>query len=153
MSCELAFLSKPCAYQDDDKKVIYTVSYLTNVAQLWYEPYLLNPAFPPLRFTQNWEAFKAELRLNFGKTNEEANAEHALKRLRMADNQKIARYVVDFNNLSVQTQWNNRALSSTFYKGLPDRLKDQIMDRAGGHPSRLNGLRRLAQELDNIYWQ
>ena len=69
----------------------------------------------------------------------------------MPDNQRIAKYVTQFNRLAMQVRWGQAALQYQFYKGLPSRLKDRISEV--GKPSSLEELRNLAQALDHRYWE
>jgi hypothetical protein len=153
MSCEIVFAARPNTYRNDHAKIAYAISFLTDSAQLWYEPYFLNPPIPPPRFTYSWPHWKEELRLLFGNLNAENEAEYKLRRLRMSESHKVNKYAVDFNNLASQTSWGDEALTAAFYEGLADRLKDRIADRPGGRPRDLNTLRRIAQDYDAHYWQ
>src|SRR5215470_17004959 len=69
----------------------------------------------------------------------------------MKDNQKIAKYLVAFNRLAAEVQWDANALCYAFYRGLPDRIKDQISNV--GKPDNLLDLRTLAQNIDFRYWE
>jgi len=152
MSCELNFQGNPRTYRDDLTKITYAVAHLSDSAQLWYEPYFYNAPNPPPLFCSNWEEFKRELSAQFGNPHEERDAERELMKLKMAENHKVSRYVIDFNNLATRTAWDDGALRSHFYAGLPDRIKDQLASRPGGPPRDLNNLRRSAQEYDALYW-
>ncbi|CDO75044.1 hypothetical protein BN946_scf184899.g1 [Trametes cinnabarina] len=81
--------------------------------------------------------FQEELWVNFGRYDITGQAEHDLKNLQMADNQRIAEYITQFNRLATQ--------------GLPARLKDRISEV--GKPDSLEELRNLAQSLDHRYWE
>ena len=59
--------------------------------------------------------------------------------------------MLDFNCHSRRTGWNKSALSRHFYKGLPDRLKDEIARI--GKPARLTELQSLVATLDQRYWE
>src|SRR5215470_5284500 len=69
----------------------------------------------------------------------------------MKDNQKLAKYLVAFNRLAAEVQWDANALRYAFYRGLPDRIKDQISNV--GKPNNLLDLRTLAQNIDFRYWE
>jgi hypothetical protein len=152
MSCELVFQGNPRTYQNDLAKITYAVAYLSESAQLWYEPYFANPPAELPDFCQNWLAFREELKAQFGNPHEERDAIRELMKLKMAEGHKVSRYVIDFNNLATRTFWGDEALTSHFYEGLPDRIKDQLASVADGPPTDLNELRRLAQNFDALYW-
>ena len=69
----------------------------------------------------------------------------------MGEHQKIVKYLVSFNRLSIQTPYNDAALRSMFYKGLPSRIKDEL-----AKSPKIMGLTSLkvkAQEVDFRYWE
>ena len=69
----------------------------------------------------------------------------------MKPNQRIAKYLVEFNRLATITGWDNRALRHQFYRGLPARIKDEVS--RVGKPITLPELRALAQSIDGRYWE
>jgi len=130
------------------------MSHLKGIALDWFEPYYLeapDPNIPPPAFLTDYNAFAHELRSNFGPADPIGTAESELEALVMKENQKIAKYVVTFNRLATQVQWDNNALRHSFYRGLPDRIKDQIANV--GKPDTLQDLRTLAQQIDHRYWE
>ena len=44
----------------------------------------------------------------------------------MKPNQRIAKYLDEFNRLATITGWDNHALRHQFYRGLPARIKDEV---------------------------
>lgn len=72
--------------------------------------------------------------------------------LQMEDNQRINKYVVDFNWLMAQVRgYGEGSLHHHFYSGLLDYIKDQIchIDK----PNMLNELCYLAQEVNTQHWK
>ena len=69
----------------------------------------------------------------------------------MKPNQRIAKYLVEFNRLATITGWDNRALRHQFYRGLPAHIKDEAS--RVGKPITLPELRALAQSIDGRYWE
>ena len=69
----------------------------------------------------------------------------------MRDNQKVAKYIVSFQQLSSKVNWGDAALRHQFYKGLPGRIKDEIA--RVGKPDNLNRLCTLVQSIDTRYWE
>ena len=149
---ELVFRARPRTFDTDERKVTYAISFLRGTALQWFEPYLLEGMSdnPPV-FMSDYSAFQEELRVNFGPYDATGAAEHDLENLRMADNQRIAKYITQFSRLATQVRWGPAALRYQFYRGLPDRLKDRISEV--GKPNTLSELRELAQSLDHRYWE
>jgi hypothetical protein len=100
---------------------------------------------------QDYHRFCSELQDNFGPLDPKGSAESELENLSMKDNQHISKYIVNFNRLAKQTGWDTVALRHSFYRGLPDRIKDQISQV--GKPSDLLSMKTLAQSIDARYWE
>ena len=62
---------------------------------------------------------------NFGPFDPEG-AKAELENLCMRDNQRITKYLVEFNRLAPRVQWGNAALRCQFYNRLPPQIKDEI---------------------------
>ena len=154
VQCQLNFADRPSAFATDRAKVNYAMSYLKGVALAWFEPYYLEtptPGVPPPLFMTDYDAFCEELKTNFGPSDPVGDAESKLRTLTMKSDQRIAKYVVNFNRLATQVLWGENALRYQFYTGLPDRIKDQIANV--GKPATLVDLRNLAQNIDHRYWE
>ncbi|CDO77765.1 hypothetical protein BN946_scf185025.g3 [Trametes cinnabarina] len=152
MQVELVFKARPRTFDTNKKKVTYAISYLKGMALAWFEPYLLECDSGNLpEFLYSYVVFQEELRVNFGPYNITGQAEHNLENLRMVDNQRISKYITQFNRLTMQVHWGRTALHYQFYKGLLARLKDRISEV--GKPDSLEELRNLAQFLDHRYWE
>ena len=67
------------------------------------------------------------------------------------DSTKATRYAINFNCHTHRTSWNDQALTCQYYKGLPDRLKDEIA--RVGKPADLHSLQDLVATLDQRYWE
>ncbi|KAG6327114.1 hypothetical protein ID866_11975 [Astraeus odoratus] len=122
--------------QKDRAKVVFTQSYLKEMALKWFEPDLLssgNPGSHPL-WMDDWTEFVIELQSTFSPHNPVTDAENQLDHLQMKENQRI-----------------NNALRHQFYSGLPNRIKDKICRI--GKPHNLDDLCYLAQEIDMHYWE
>jgi Retrotransposon gag protein len=152
VQCQLNFADRPNAFAVERAKVNYAMSHLKGIALQWFEPYYLEadvPRVPPLVFLDNYAKFCQELKTNFGPADPVGSAESELENLQMKDGQKIAKYVVTFNRLATQVRWGDNALRHSFYRGLPDRIKDQVAQV--GKPDNLLGLKTLAQSIDARY--
>ena len=69
----------------------------------------------------------------------------------MHDNQRIVKYLVDFNRLAACIQWGEAALCRQLYHGLPSQIKDEIAHV--GKPDTLSELRTLTQSINSHYWE
>ena len=99
----------------------------------------------------DYSEFISELHIHFGPFDPEGEAEAELENLRMRDNQRITKYLVEFNRLAARVQWGNAALRHQFSNGLPPRIKDEIS--RFGKPDNLQELRTLSQTIDARYWE
>jgi hypothetical protein len=151
VQCQLNFNDRPNAFLLDSAKVNFALSYLKGLALSWFEPYLLErTSDTPPEFFDNYELFSQELQTNFGPHDPKGNAETDIENLVMKDEQRIAKYIVNFNRLATQTGWDPVALRHAFYRGLPDRIKDQLCNI--GKPTTLVAMKDLAQAVDSRYW-
>jgi len=151
MQLEFNFNDRPTVFCEDRTKVNYTLSYLKGMALDLFEPGLLRKGLVEPNWLSSWVLFVDQLRTNFGPHDPVGDAEDELDRLHFKDNQHITRYLVDFARASAQVTWGEAALRHQFYKGLPDRIKDEIA--RVGKPGRLSELRTLAQSIDARYWE
>ena len=71
--------------------------------------------------------------------------------LPMRTNQKFADFLVDFNMLSSQVNWGDRALCHRLKQALPDRIKDALV--LVEEPAAFNEWKRLVQNIDQRYWE
>lgn len=151
VQCELNFRDRPSAFSSDEFKVTYVLSFLQGSAFRFFVPDLANDRLIRPLWETDYTVFVQILRTNFGPHDAEADAEDKIENLRMKENHKVTQYVVEFNELRSQIAWNDSALRSRFYKGLPERLKDEVSRL--GKPPTLNGMIELAQRLDARYWE
>src|SRR5271154_7165861 len=83
--------------------------------------------------------------------NAEATAEADLDALRMRGNQTFADFLVEFNTLSSQVNWGDRALRHRLKHALPDRIKDSLA--LVQEPDVFVDWKRLVQNIDQRYWE
>ena len=69
----------------------------------------------------------------------------------MKPNQRITKYLVEFNRLATITRWDNCVFRHQFYCGLPACIKDEVS--WVGKPITLPKLQALAQSIDGRYWE
>jgi hypothetical protein len=141
-------------FPDEEAKVAFALSYLKGVPLDWFQGEVArafndNGNFPV--WFNNYPKFIAELRRLFGPRDPVGDATNALELLKYKDSTKAARYTIDFNRHAHRTGWNDMALARQYYKGLPDRLKDEIARL--GKPADLTSLQDLVATLDQRYWE
>uniref|UniRef100_A0A0W0FN45 Reverse transcriptase domain-containing protein n=1 Tax=Moniliophthora roreri TaxID=221103 RepID=A0A0W0FN45_MONRR len=68
----------------------------------------------------------------------------------MHDADHIRTYDLKFQDAMVELDWGENAFSYQYYRGLPDRIKDE-MSRVG-QPDSFHMLRDLAHLIDDRYW-
>jgi hypothetical protein len=145
----LSFRDRPGAFRTDERKILFILSYLKGAAISWFEPGLMDPT-NSAHWMWNYAAFISELETNFGPHDPAGDAEKALSTLTMKDNQRILRYNVEFWKLASHVSWNDAAIASRYYLGLPTRLRMEVL--RGGKPTTLAEIRYKAQDADDIYW-
>lgn len=148
--CRLVFVSQPSRFQTEASKVFYAASYLSDIAGLWFQPMLSIPRTEYPIWLTNFDEFEKELGRMFGDPNYLRNSEQKLRKLVMKEHYKVARYTAEFSRLSNITEWNDKALYSQYYEGLPARIKDELIHFP--EPRDLRSLQHLAQQIDNRYW-
>ena len=111
VQCTLNFRNRPDAFTSNSDKVTFTLSYLKGTALDWFEPSLTSGESLP--WLNNYSNFIGELKNNFGPHDPEGKAKADLENLKMHDNQRIVKYLVDFNCLAT--------LCQQMYRGLPSR--------------------------------
>jgi len=141
-------------FPDDEARVTFALSYLKGSPQDWFQSEISHVAAEggrlPAWFT-DYPTFQQELKRLFGPRDPITDAMTSLEGLRFKDTGKATRYTIDFNRHARKTGWNEQALLRQFYKGLPDRLKDEIARL--GKPSGLKALQDLVATLDQRYWE
>jgi Retrotransposon gag protein len=85
----------------------------------------MEPEEPPT--LSSWALFEEELHMNFGDPDEVATQECKLHTLKMNDHHHVLRYINQFKEVASMTKWNDDALRSQFYQGLPSCLQDDIL--------------------------
>jgi hypothetical protein len=141
-------------FSDDEARVTFAMSYLKGSPQDWFQSEISHVASEggrlPEWFTR-YTSFLTELKRLFGPRDPVTDAMNSLENLRFKDSGKANRYTIDFNRHARKTGWNEQALLRQFYKGLPDRLKDEIARL--GKPSGLKALQDMVSILDQRYWE
>ena len=134
----------------DNAKVNYTMSFLKGMALDYFKLFLDTPDDKPA-WLKDYELFIEELLINFSPYDALSDAEVELNTLIMKYSHKVMRFFVDFFQLSMLCDYNDRALLWKAYYVLPKRVKDEMthFDR----PSTLQELRDLVLRIDQRYWE
>lgn len=151
-SMYIAALSKD--FPNDESRVTFTISYLKGTPLEWFQSelnYAMSNNGRCPEWFNSYPDFLAELQRHFGPHDPVNDATNALESLRYRDSSKATKYTLDFNRYARRTGWNESALTRSFYKGLPDRLKDEIARI--GKPTRLTTLQTLVATLDQRHWE
>ena len=152
--CNMYLAIRAGDFADDEARVTFALSYLKGSPQDWFQSEISHVATQggklPEWFT-DYSVFQQELKRLFGPRDPITDAMCSLESLRYRDSGKATRYTIDFNRHARRTGWNEQALLRQYYKGLPDRLKDEIARL--GKPSGLKALQDLVATLDQRYWE
>ena len=152
--CNMYLAIRSSDFSDDEARVTFALSYLKGSPQDWFQSEISHVAAEggklPKWFTR-YSSFLDELKRLFGPRDPITDAMNSLENLRFKDSGKATCYTIDFNRHAWKTGWNEQALLWQFYKGLPDRLKDEIARL--GKPSGLKALQDMVATLDQHYWE
>ncbi|MBW0505230.1 hypothetical protein O181_044945 [Austropuccinia psidii MF-1] len=151
-SCQLIFHNDLENFSQDEKKVLYSTSFLIGRAAKWIEPYLSNLTNQDSNYLPNsWSFFESQLFTLFGDPNEVRKAEAQLHSLRMKEGGHVSLNIANFRSLVSRIEdLGERALIHHFRKGLPSRILDQL----ASNPSRVDSLQDfmgVTLELDTRY--
>jgi hypothetical protein len=109
----------------------------------------MEPEEPPMLSSQ--ALFEEELHTYFRDPNEVMTQECKLRTLKMNNHHRILCYINQFKEVASLTKWNNDALHSQFYQGLPSCLQDDISH--DGKPMKLQGMYQAVLKFDGHYWE
>src|SRR3984893_407542 len=150
VQCELNFQDRPKNFPQDSDRVNFAVSFLKGMALEWFEPAILGESVEE-DWLEDWDLFLRELKTNFGPFDPTGDAEVEIDHLRMKDSHRVTKYNVEFNHLSARLHWDEAALRHNYYRGLLNRIKDEIARI--GKPTSLPELRKLTHDIDRRYWE
>ena len=100
-------------------------SYLSDLAMIWWQPYLITCPEPSIQ--GDFDEFVDQLNLFFGQPDLAQASECMLPALKMQDHQNVNKYMIEFSKHATHTGWNNAALYGEFYCGLAEHIKDQLV--------------------------
>jgi hypothetical protein len=154
MQCLLAIEMSGNKLSTDRKQVLYIVSFLRGSAYEWIHPhfkdFLQNAEGAQKAFTRkifkDYGSLFDEMEEVFDNGDEALEADRDIRALRQRTS--VAQYRAEFQILAAKLDWNDDALASEFYRGLKDRVREEITLR-NDRPSNLKDLSELAIKIDN----
>ncbi len=140
-------------FPDESYQVAFMLSHLKGSALDWFQSAVTHGAssITSVAWLSSTTLFTDELRRLFGPRDPTNDAIIRLESLKYKDSGKAVKYTLDFNRDAPRTGWNDNALYRQFYKGLPDRLKDELARI--GKPPTLILLQHQIQILDQRHWE
>jgi hypothetical protein len=154
MQCLLAIEMSGNKLSTDRKQVLYVVSFLRGPAYEWIHPhfkdFLQNSEARQKEFTKkmfkDYASLFDEMEEVFDNGDEALEADRDIRALRQRTS--AAQYRAEFQILAAKLDWNDDALASEFYRGLKDRVREEITLR-NDRPSNFKDLSELAIKIDN----
>jgi len=116
---------------------------------MWWQPILVASPEPTIR--NDWSEFVDQLNTYFGQPDLAQASERALRALKMYDHQHVNKYMIEFSEHATHTGWNDAALYGEFYRGLAERIKDQLLSL--DRPQTFQQLKIDALRCDTRYWE
>ena len=139
--CALGFRLQPDSFPTEESKVAYITTLLSGRALEWATAVWERD----LPICHDAAAFMTEVQTIFGRpTSRRESAKHLLQ-LKQG-RRSVADYAIAFRTLATQSGWEGDCLMTTFYHGLHEDLKDDLVNREWGHS--LEELMKLTSDLD-----
>ena len=136
----------------DIAKINFAITYLTGVAQNWFEVDLNQEDQGILQdWLSDWNLFVNELHRHFGLSDPIGKAANMLDNLCMKSSDKISTYNVDFMCYASQFGWENSVLYHRYYQGLPNWIQDPISTWEQGKPTSFQDMYALAMTINYCY--
>ena len=152
--CHLYFCANLAQFDMDIAKINFVMTYLTGVAQNWFEVGLNQKDQGIFQdWLSNWNLFVNKLHQHFGLLDPIGEAANMLDNLCMKPGNKISTYNVDFMHYASQLGWGNSVLCHRYYQGLPNWIQDPISTWEQGKPTLFQDIYALAMTIDHYYWE
>jgi len=152
--CHLYFHTNPAQFDTDIAKINFAITYLTGVAQDWFEVDLNQEDQGILQdWLSNWNLFVDKLHQYFGLSDPVGEAANMLDNLYMKPGDKISTYNVDFMCYASQLGWGNSVLCHCYYQGLTNWIQDPISTWKQEKPISFQDMYTLAMTIDHCYWE
>ena len=141
-------------FDTDIVKINFAISYLTRVAQNWFEVGLNQEDQDILQdWLSNWNLFVDELCRHFSLLDPIGEAANMLDNSHIKPSDKISTYNIDFMYYTSQLGWRNSVLCHRYYQGLPNQIQDPISTWKQGKPTSFQDMYILAMTIDHCYWE
>jgi len=152
--CRLYFRANPAHFNMDIAKINFAMTYLTGVAQDWFEMSLNQEDQGILQdWLSDWNLFVDELHRHFGLSDPVGEAANMLNNLCMKPGNKISTYNMDFMCYASQLDWGNSVLCHRYYQGLPNQIQDFISTWEQGKLTSFQDMYALVMTIDHCYWE
>ena len=133
MQVELYIRRHETQFKSVEDKVLFTLIYFRGNAFTWFQHYLKDFLGKELGDRENEtqiifnssQQFEARLRRVFEDIDKKRTAERQLYELRQKGS--AVSYSVSFQHIAANTEWDDVALISQFYRGLREEVKDEIV--------------------------
>ena len=143
------FILDAAAFPNDRVKIQFATLHFEGQAYSWWQGQSDLPEDDPIR--TDWTHFVIAFNSLFGDPNRQLTVVANIRALCMAHGQHASSYIVKFQTYAYETRFNDVALASCFYEGLPNRLKDALSLAA--RPDTYSALCEKVIELDNRFWE
>jgi Ty3 transposon capsid-like protein len=143
----LVFDLQPSKFLNDTIKVRYACSFLRGSVFSWIQPYL-DMDGPPA-WMDDFSLFAAEITRVFGDPDIIGSATRSLRKLQQTGS--VAFYASEFRRHSTLLSWGEQALTSQFYEGLKNPIKDELAKVE--RPTELRALIDLAIRIDTRLYE
>jgi hypothetical protein len=140
--CQLYFLLKKEGFKTNSDKVLFAGSHLRGPAADWFAPFIRDlskgqRARPETQaIFSNYANFEAALEQLYGSRNKQRTAVRQMQQLRQTG--PASQYTATFRRLAMDSEWDNTALTTMYYSGLKDTIKDELS--RGEQPDTLSEL-------------
>jgi Retrotransposon gag protein/Zinc knuckle/WCCH motif len=129
MQVKLVHALDPSKYASETNKVLLAATYLRGDAQSWFEPYFSkfldgDDDEEAKRTFSKFAYYENKLKQVFGSADEERVATRQIRQLRQKGS--AAQYYSRFQQLSARLDWDDSALTSAYYEGLSEQVKDEM---------------------------
>jgi len=138
----------------DIAKINFAMTYLTGVAQDWFEVGLNQEDQGILQdWFSNWNLFVDKLCRHFDLLDPIGEVANMLDNLCMKPGNKISTYNVNFIHYASQLGWGNSVPCHHYYQGLSNWIQDPISTWEQGKPISFQDMYALAMTTDYCYWK
>lgn len=142
LQCSNVFDLRPATFSTDKSKILFMVGLLRGRALTWAEAEDSARSLSQMNYSDFIQRFKQV----FDHPDYAGSAAKRLFALQQG-NRSAADYSVEFQTISADSGWNDKALREVFVRGLNEQLKDELASK--DEEPNLNALISLVIRLDN----